>query len=90
MNTFNGYDYDKKCYMNAHLTYKDYSIIVDYERELHWYCEVPENTVPVEIWKGSGDIDVFYAKYGDKWKEKVDLSEIISHIDSYEKEEPKD
>lgn len=70
----------KKCLDNAFLVYKDRDVIIDYEHNLHGYMdgEIPEGTVPVEIYPYANDIRVVFAKYSsiEGWTNRVDLDSL--------------
>ena len=74
---------------NAHLAFQGKSVIVDYEHCLRCYSEIPEGTVPVEVYPYKGDIDLNYIPL-DKKFHKVDLVKLYEHLASLcggEKEE---
>lgn len=70
----------ERCMDNAYLVYKDRDVIIDYEHKLHGYMdEIPEGTVPVEIYPYAGDdAYVTYAKYSSvkRWANRVDLDSL--------------
>ena len=76
---------------NAHLAYKDRSVIIDYEWCLHHYSSIEEkkanNVVPFEVYPCRNDIAVGYAKLSTY--NKVDLSDLISKLDNIIEEEIK-
>ena len=92
---FNGMYRDSKGnrhFSNAHLAYKDRSIIIDYEWCLHDYdndfkTKFSTTIVPFEIYPCRNDIGVGYAKLSTY--DKVDLSDLISKLDESIKEEEK-
>lgn len=67
--------------MNAHISYKGRSVIIDYEHCLHDYHSIPEGTVPFEVYPYYGDIAVDYAKLNEKFNKKVDLEDLIEKLD---------
>lgn len=90
----NGFFYDdsnyKRYLCNAHLSYKGYSVIIDYEWDLHVYDNISEkkasNLVPFEIYPYATDIYVGYAKLDPEFG-KVDLTDLISKLEDAIKEE---
>lgn len=66
--------------MNAHISYKDKSVIIDYEHCLHNYPDIPKGVVPFEVYPYHGDISVDYAKLNEKFN-KVDLEDLIEKLD---------
>lgn len=92
---FNGMYKDSKGslhYSNAHLAYKDRSVIIDYEWCLHYYnddfkAKFSTTIVPFEIYPYEDNIVVGYAKLSIY--NKVDLSDLISELDKLIEEEEK-
>ena len=92
---FNGMYRDSKGnrhFSNAHLAYKDRSVIIDYEWCLHCYdddvkAKYSTTLVPFEIYPYRDDIVVGYAKLSIY--DKVDLSDLISKLDKLIEEEEK-
>lgn len=79
MNTpFNGRFRRKK--LNAHLSYRGKSVIVDYEHCLHDYSPIPEGIVPFEVYPYSGDVAIGCAKLDSDFH-KVDLEDLIKELD---------
>lgn len=75
---FNGKFRRKK--LNAHLSYRGKSVIVDYEHCLHDYSPIPEGIVPFEVYPYYSDIAVGYAKLAEGFH-KVDLEDLIKELD---------
>lgn len=71
---------------NAHLFYKNRSVIIDYEWCLHDYDidnttnKISEGLVPFEVYPYRDDIYVGYV-YNDSKYKKADISELISILD---------
>ena len=83
--------------LNSHLSYKGYSIIIDYEWRLHSYNyraeDVPNlNIVPVEVYPVGHDIYLGYIELDPKWgKVKLDkVIEMVDRIDEYSKSHPEE
>ena len=74
-------------FLNAHLSYKGRSVIVDYERYLHCYGHIDDNVVPFEVYPYGGDIYLGYAHINDKFG-KVDIAELMKLIDEALENEP--
>ena len=71
---------------NAHLSYKGRSVIIDYERCLHIYENIPENTVPIEMYPYSSDVYVSFCRLDEEYH-KVDIEDLIRDInDALEQE----
>ena len=81
---------NKKHCCNAHLSYKERSVIIDYEWDLHVYDNISEkkdaNLVPFEVYPYATDIYVGYAKLDNEFG-KVDLTDLISKLEDAIKEE---
>lgn len=78
--------------LNAHLSYKGRSVIIDYEFCLHCYSELKRSSrnefVPFEIYPyGYGDIYIGYVEV-DKTFHKADMEKLIEILDEAIKEEP--
>ena len=76
---------------NAHLTYKGYSIIIDYEWCLHdydtdYFETKINNIVPFEVYPYKGDIYLGFVKL-DAIYHKADLSDLMSKLDDIIKED---
>ena len=70
-------------YTNTHLYYKGRSVIIDYEKILHVYCDavMNDNTIiPFEIYPYGDDIHVGYTSVDPQFH-KVDISEVLKQID---------
>ena len=70
-------------YVNAHLFYKGLSIIIDYEKILHVYCDAVMNDdtiIPFEIYPYGDDLHVGYVTV-DPHYHKVDIAEVLKQID---------
>lgn len=83
---FNGWFGRKK--LNAHLSYKGKSVIVDYEYCLHCYTDTHDGKVPFEVYPYYSDIAVGYAKLDSKVN-KVDLEDLIKELDKLLEDETK-
>lgn len=71
---------NKRSLTNAHIAYKNRSVIVDYEHCLHYYDkQIPEGTVPVEMYPYQDDISLTYVKLGKYGK--VDIEDLIRVLD---------
>lgn len=75
---------DKTIYLNAHLFYKGWSVIVDYEHALHIYEKGdynPNKEVPVEMYSREfGDYSLEFVKLDDTYG-KVDMVELVKTIE---------
>ena len=73
----------KREYTNAHLSYKGLSIIIDYEKILHVYCDAVMNDdtiIPFEIYPYGDGLHVGYVSVGPHFH-KVDIAEVLKQID---------
>ena len=81
-------------FCNAHLFYKNRSVIIDYEWCLHDYDidnmtnAISEGLVPFEVYPHGDDIYVGYVHTDNKYK-KADISELISILDDIIENEDK-
>ena len=77
--------------LNAHLSYKGRSVIIDYEFCLHCYSELKRKSndfVPFEMYPyGYNDIYVGYVEV-DKTFHKADMEKLIELLNEAIKEEP--
>ena len=76
--------------LNAHISYKGRSVIIDYEFCLHPYdhLEMDRNkVVPFEVFPYDGDIYVGYVEVDDEFH-KADIGKLIEAIDEALTEEP--
>lgn len=82
---------NKNIYLNAHISYKGRSIVIDYEHCLHTYSEAVENDethVPFEIYPYEGsDIHVGYVELDDYFK-KADIVKLLAIVDEALANEP--
>ena len=90
MEPFNGIN--KGRMLNAHLSYKGRSVIIDYEFCLHCYSELKRSSmnkfVPFEMYPyGYNDIYVGYVEV-DKTFHKADMEKLIELLNEAIKEEP--
>ena len=89
MESFNGTNNGHT--LNAHLSYKGRSVIIDYEFCLHIYSNIRPSRndfVPFEMYPyGYGDIYVGYVEV-DKTFHKADIEKLIEILDKAIKEEP--
>ena len=89
MELFNGKNNGRM--LNAHLSYKGRSVIIDYEFCLHCYSnlkKVSNDFVPFEIYPyGYNDIYVGYVEV-DKTFHKADMEKLIELLNEAIKEEP--
>lgn len=77
----------KRGYLNAHLSYKGRSVVIDYEHILHVYFNLDSSIVPFEIYPYNGnDIYLGYAPVDENFQ-KVDISKLIELIDEAMKDE---
>lgn len=90
----NGIGYDETGnngdYLNAHLSYKGRSIIIDYEFYLHSYDTLKSKDnkfVPFEMYPYGGDIYVDYVPLDERFG-KADISKLIEIIDKALENEP--
>lgn len=92
----NGIGYDKDgmdgTILNAHISYKGRSVIVDYEHCLHPYGHLAdydgnEKFVPFEFYPYGDDIYVGYVPLDEKFG-KADISELMKLIDEALENEP--
>lgn len=71
-------------YLNAHLFYKGWSVIVDYERVLHFYEKGsydPSREVPVEFYSRELGYCIWeFVKLDDAFG-KVDMAELVKTIE---------
>lgn len=76
--------------LNAHISYKGRSIIVDYEFYLHCYDHVrskEDTAVPFEMYPYGDDIFVGYVPLDDKFK-KADMGKLIEIVEEALQNEP--
>lgn len=76
--------------LNAHISYKGRSVIVDYEYCLHDYSRLKSEdnkAVPFEMYPYGDDIYVGYVSIDERYK-KADISELIKLIDEALENEP--
>lgn len=81
--------------LNAHLSYKGRSVIIDYEFCLRAYSHLKEENdnkdrnkfVPFEVFPYGGDIYVGYVEV-DEGFHKADLGKLIEELDKIIAEEP--
>lgn len=78
---------DEYCLCNAHISYKGYSIIIDYEWCLHAYDpddkirKTTEGLVPFEVYPYKDSVYVGYVHTDSNYR-KADISELISALNS--------
>ena len=73
----------KREYANAQWCYKGLSIIIDYEKILHVYCDAVMNDdtiIPFEVYPYGDVIYVGYVSV-DPHYHKVDIAEVLKQID---------
>lgn len=76
--------------LNAHISYKGRSVIIDYEFCLHPYDHLKKDrnkVVPFEVFPYGGDIYVGYVEV-DNGFHKADIGKLIEAIDEALAEEP--
>lgn len=76
--------------LNAHMSYKGRSIIIDYEFCLHLYSDLKKDRnkfVPFEIYPYGDDIYVGYVGVDEDFH-KADIEKLIKEIDKALEEEP--
>ena len=86
---YNGKGEDGK-FLNAHISYKGRSVIIDYEFCLHPYDHLKKDrnkVVPFEVFPYGGDIYVGYVEV-DNGFHKADIGKLIEAIDEALAEEP--
>ncbi len=66
--------------LNAHLSYKGRSVVIDYEKILHSYEALEPGIVPVEMYPYGDDVYLGFVHLDPKFK-KADMSELIELLD---------
>lgn len=74
-------------YLNAHISYKGRSIVIDYEHTLHPYPK-QEGFVPFEVYPYNGDIAIGRVKTDERFG-KADIASLLEEVEKLLAEENK-